>query len=144
MHSWSHTWRLSHQPRTPISMKFTSLLGKLHFYFAGHHRNFALITNNLLHPARSVRGPQPFPVYLNFYFLHIMANAAWATSFPTEIQINFTKIFLKAYTVMRSRWYCTRLMLKRFFTSATSKHTLTLTVIVATRKTTNSAVPGAK
>jgi hypothetical protein len=78
-------------------MKFRSFHGKLHFTLAGHHRHVALETVTLPYLARSIRGPQVFPVYISYYFLRVIANAAHDTSFPTEIQINLTQMFLKAY-----------------------------------------------
>jgi len=143
VHSWLHTWSLSHQRKTPVNMKFTSLRGKLHFTLAGHHHHVALKTVTLPYLARSVRCPQAFPVYPSYYFPRVIANAAWATSFPTDVEINFIKIFLKAYSIMRSRCYCTRLTLIGFFRNATRKHTSTLTftvTVVATRKARNFVV----
>jgi len=76
-------------------MIFMSLSGKLHFTLADHHRHVALKTVTLPYPARSVQGPEAFPVYLSYYFLLLIANAAWDIYFPTDIQINSTKMFLK-------------------------------------------------
>jgi len=74
-------------------MAFTSLSAKLRITLAGHHRHVALQTVTLQYLATSVRGPQPFPVYLSYCFLRVIANATWAKTFPTEIQINFKNVF---------------------------------------------------